>query len=330
MASEGTERAAAGSWAWSLHEAEAWVPWIVSLAAHAMLLIVGFLVVWTVGPMGLEERPPVVVSFDNPAPAPFTPPEAAPVSPAGETGEPLREVSLPEVSTPSLSAVVAAHLPGAAASEPEEKEAASAVMERRLPEVRFAGLGVSNATDIVYVVDGSGSMVSTLPVVMEYLRRSVSRLGRTQRFQVIFYGREDYSAAPHPGDVQEGVPTMRLIRATPENVRQVVEWMSRVIPGGRSNPIPALKRALWLKPDAVFLLSNVITGVGQWEADKATLLKEIDALNPIEARTGRRKTVIKTIQFLEEDPAEILKSIGEIHGGEGGYKFIPRAEQKEP
>jgi hypothetical protein len=100
-----------------------------------------------------------------------------------------------------------------------------------------------------------------------------------------------------------------------------------VIPGGRSNPVPALKRALWLSPDAVFLLSNVVTGAGQFEADKGTILRDLEALNPFDPATGRRKTLIKTLQFLDEDPAGILQAIAEVHGGEGGYRFIPRTEQ---
>lgn len=319
-----TDRAV--EWLRSLRRAERFVPWTVSLVAHGLLLIVGFFVVWTVAPPALEDRAPIVVSFDNPSPAPVSSARPEPIEAGAGSEAARRDVPLPALPTPSLSDLVASKLPSAVRTTDEKPSAREAVHERRLPEVRFAGLGVSNAVDIVYVVDASGSMVTMLPVVIDYLRRSVTRLARTQRFQIIFYGREEYQSAPHPGDVQEGVPTTRLIRATPENVKYVLTWASSIIPGGRSNPVPALKRALWLKPDAVFLLSNVITGVGQWEADKATLLAEVDALNPVDERTGRRRTVIKALQFLEEDPAEILKAIGETHGGEDGYKFIPRGE----
>lgn len=318
---------AAHAWAATMLRPDHLLPWAVSVAAHAVLIVLGFFIVWTVNPPPPEERPAIVVSFDNPAPAPLSPPVADP-SERSELNRSLEEVSLPSPAEAPLSELVSAALPGPAREQ--ESAGREAIMERRLPEVRFAGLGVSNAADIVYVVDASGSMVSTLPIVIDHLNRSVSRLARTQRFQIIFYGREAYESAPHPGDVQEGVPTTRLIRATPENIRQVLAWVRTVLPGGKSNPIPALKRALWLKPDAVFLLSNVITGIGEWEAGKEALLKDIDALNPADAHTGRRRTVIKTIQFLDEDPAEILRAIGEAHGGEDGYKFIPRTEPKSP
>ncbi|MBL8745865.1 MAG: hypothetical protein JNK58_05850 [Phycisphaerae bacterium] len=318
------------AWARSLRRADQFMPWLISIAGHVLLLILGFFVVWTATPPPLEERPPIVVSFDNPSPAPITITPAEPARVAGETSEPIRDLALPPMPAPSLSDLVTGGLPAAAPTAEARPSTMEAVLERRLPEVRFAGLGVSNATKIIYVVDASGSMVSTFPIVLNYLERSVSRLARTQRFQIIFYGREAYQPAPHPGDIDDGAH-WRLIRATPDNVRSVLDWIRRIVPGGRSNPIPALRLALNMEqPDAVFLLSNVITGAGQWEAGKEAILKEIDTLNPIDERTGRRRTVIKTLQFLEEDPADILKAIGQAHGGEDGYKFIPRTDGREP
>lgn len=329
MVADRTDRAVF-AWLHSLRRADQFVPWMVSLAVHSLLLMAGFLVVWTVNPPALEERPPIVVSFDNPSPAPISLPHTEPALLSPSAGQPLREVSLPPLPSPSLSDLIVSGLPNTIKSNDATPATNDAVLERRLPEVRFAGLGVSNATKIIYVVDASGSMVSTFPVVLSYLERSVSRLARTQRFQIIFYGREACQPAPHPGDIDDGAH-WRLIRATPENIRFVLAWVRTLIPGGKSNPVPALRFALHLEqPDAVFLLSNVITGVGQWEADKDTLLAEIDKLNPIDERIGRRRTVIKALQFLEEDPAGILKSIGETHGGEGGYKFIQRTDGREP
>lgn len=329
MVADRTDRAVI-AWARSLRHADQFAPWLISAAGHLLLLTVGFFVVWTASPPALEERPAIVVSFENPSPAPISVATSEPAQIGGTIAQPLREISLPPMSAPSLSDLVASGLPGTIHPSGPTPEAAEAIQERRLPEVRFAGLGVSNATKIIYVVDASGSMVSTFPVVLNYLERSVSRLARTQRFQIIFYGREAYQPAPHPGDVDDGAH-WRLIRATPENIRSVIAWLRGLVPGGKSNPIPALRLALNMEqPDAIFLLSNIITGAGQWEADKDTLLKEISALNPVDEHTGRRRTVIKTLQFLEEDPAGILKAIGETHGGEDGYKFIPRTNGREP
>lgn len=300
-------------------------PWAFSLAVHSALVVLGFFVVWTVSPPATEDPIPVVVTFDNPAPAPLA--DDADPAPTEVGGGALLadSLGLPQPQLTVASGIGGSSLPQPGTA-PRATQPSDSTSDRRLPEVRFAGLGVSNASSIIYVVDASGSMVSTLPVVLEYLRRSISRLARTQSFQVIFYGREDRQAAPHPGDAAGGVPHWRLIRATPENIAAVLAWAQQIIPGGRSNPIPALRESLHVNPDAVFLLSNVITGVGQWEADADTLLHEIDALNPRDLRTGRRRTVIKTLQFYDKDPAGILRAIGEAHGGEDGYRFIPRTE----
>lgn len=311
-----------------------WLPWAISALVHAVVITVGFFAVWTVGPSGAQERTEIVVSFDNPGPAPLAA-VSAPVrseEAARPTGANVALAPIPAggpVEPVAVARRAAEEAAGAAAriSDPLAAPAREVQEQRRLPEVRFAGLGASNAQDIVYVVDASGSMISMFPVVLEYVQRSVSRLARTQRFQVIFYGPEEYVAAPHPGDVQEGLRATRLVRATPENIQTVMAWARGIMPGGRSNPVRALQTALSLQPQAIFVLSNSVTGLGQWEVDKGTLLKQIDQMNPADAK-GLRATVIKTIQFLDEDPEGVLKKIGEIHGGEDGYRFIPREEAK--
>jgi len=320
-------RAGAHSSAWH-PRADRLIPWSISILIHAVLIVLGFVIVWTVNPPPPAERPEIIVSFDNPAPAPLiTPAPANPLDPSPAAPEPI-----PDLPPPTLSDTVALLAPTSAlpdhdAARADEREM---ILDRRVPEVRFAGLGVSNAADIIYIVDASGSMVSTLPIALEHLRRSVSQLARTQRFQILFFGKEEVIAAPHPGDSQDGIPTIRLIRATPGNVSAVLDWTKTVFPGGRSHPVAAIKRALWLKPDAIFILGNVITGLGQWEETQEELLAEIDRLNPIDPRNGRRHTVIKTLQFLEEDPTGTLQAIGEAHGGDDGYRFIPRSEVPAP
>lgn len=307
----------------------------VSLSLHATLIVLGFFVVWSAAPASPEDRGPIVVTFENPSPPPLRDaPEPPDRSESLSASAAASTRTWPGASTDSVLPRSESALPAATtAARPTNESIADAIHERRVPEVRFAGLGVSNARIIVYVVDASGSMVGSLPAVLNYLERSVSRLSRTQRFQVIFYGRSPHQAAPHPGDADDGTH-WRLIRATPDHIRQVLAWCRRIVPGGRSNPVPALRLVFALpepeRPDAVFLLSNVVTGAGEWETDKGSLLAEIDALNPVRPETGRRRTVIKTLQFLEDDPEGILRAIGEAHGGADGYKFIPGLEQREP
>lgn len=326
----------------------------VSLVAHLTMMALAFTIVWNTavphGPRDVE----VVVSLENPSgdasavPVPagrddgrapafegldaLAPEAAAPASDwGGAASDGVSGIALPDAAGGPAGGpgVAGTSIPGPAGSAAPRLDGKE-IYSSRVPEVRFAGLGVSNATDIVYVVDASGSTLSTFPVVRETLRRSIGRLARTQRFQVMFFGPRGFTAAPHPSDGQAGDRTVRLIRATPENISAVLEWAGRVVPSGRSNPLPALETALSLKPDAVFLLGTTITGLGQWEMTLDGLLARLDELNPASGAGGRRRCVIKTVQFVEEDPDEVLKRIAQVHGGTNGYKFISRQEIQTP
>jgi hypothetical protein len=303
-------------------------PWALSFLVHAALIALAFGIVWTVAAPPREDRPQIIAAFDDPGPAAASAAEAAEGS---STPAPaVADAAIPPApsQTPTLSELLA-ELSPAPRVEPQEDRARQArelTQQRRLPDVRFAGVGASNARSVIYVVDASGSSISTFPFILEELRRSVARLAPTQQFQVIFFGPGGYTAAPHPADGGQSLKTIRLIRATQGNIRAVLEWCARIEPRERSNPIPALEIALSLRPDAVFVLSMAITGLGVWEPDKATLLQQLDALNPIDERSGRRPAMIKTIQLFEDDPAGILRAIGEAHGGSDGYKFLSRQE----
>ncbi len=122
-------------------------------------------------------------------------------------------------------------------------------------------------------------------------------------------------------------PANRLIPATPEAKLRALQWIDdRVIPAGRSNPLAAIAKALGLEPDVIFLLSENITGSGEFEIDQEDLLELLDQLNPIAAGTGRRATQINCVQFLDPDPLDTLRKIAEQHGGPDGYTFLARAE----
>jgi hypothetical protein len=181
------------------------------------------------------------------------------------------------------------------------------------------------------VVDASGSMISTFPFILAELERSARALDALQRFQVIFFKGDAANAsgriaAPDPVNPDRRRET-RLIRCTPEHVRAVLEWAQTVRPGGRSNPMEALRVALGLQPDAILMLSSSIAGTGEWEISADEVLAELEALNPRDPGTGRRRTAIMTVQMFEEDPSGLLRAIGERHGPAGsGHRFIGRGE----
>lgn len=197
------------------------------------------------------------------------------------------------------------------------------------PPTSFAGLKASNALSVVYVVDASGSLISTLPVIRRELERSLRRLSPEQRFGVAFF-QKGQALLPTNG---AGGTRSLLRAATKGAVEEVIHWAEGIRPSGRSNPLAALELALAARPDVVFLLSTDITGAGEFELSGDELLRRLDVLNPLDPATGRRPTRIQCIQFLDPDPHNTLKLIAEEHSGSprgsagdaaSGYRFLSR------
>jgi hypothetical protein len=100
----------------------------------------------------------------------------------------------------------------------------------------------------IYVVDCSGSMLDDdrLTRATIELRRSVLALQEPQKFEVIFYNNE---SIPMPGG-----PRPRTADLQAKN--QLLGWLRFIEPDGGTEPRLAMKQALSLRPDAVFLLSD--------------------------------------------------------------------------
>ncbi|MEX0655107.1 MAG: vWA domain-containing protein [Phycisphaeraceae bacterium] len=145
-----------------------------------------------------------------------------------------------------------------------------------------------NARQLVFCIDASGSLIDTLPHVIAELKESIQNLSEQQQFTVVFFQADDVIEVPPPG----------LRDATSTNKQRVIEWVDldayNVIPGGRSNPVNAIRRAMRYRPDLVYLLSDNITGSGRYEISQRDLLREIE-------RANTANTKINTIQFLYPD-----------------------------
>jgi hypothetical protein len=200
--------------------------------------------------------------------------------------------------------------------------------------VAFAGLTArgEQARTVVYVIDASGPMISSLTDVFAEVNRSVGALLPTQRFGVVLFS--------DAGNAQTTVvfdPELR--EANTRNREQLKTWLAGVTANGRSNPMDGLRAALKLKPQVIFLLSRSIsrTGGGVWDVGPEVTLNELDRLNP-QLPPGpdgvkRRATLIKTIQFQEPDSTGIMQQIAERHGGAGtrsvdgpAYRVLKREE----
>jgi Mg-chelatase subunit ChlD len=151
----------------------------------------------------------------------------------------------------------------------------------------------------VYVVDCSGSMVDDdrLARATIELRRSVFALQTPQRFEVIFYNEE---SIPMPGG-----PRPRP--ADPQTKNQLLYWLRLIEPDGGTDPRPALKQALAMRPDAVFLLSDGLFPEGT--ADMVTKL-------------NTRKIPIHCVDLAGGLAGDDLKRIAQANGGR--YASRPR------
>lgn len=163
----------------------------------------------------------------------------------------------------------------------------------------FFGLGSSarGARKIIYVVDRSGSMIDSFIFVQAELRRSVLSLRRSQKFHVIFF---------NSGPPMEN-PPKRLVSAIDAQKESFFKFMATVIPRGDTKPERALQRALALKPDLLYLLSDGIDF-------RPALLRKLDEWN------DDRRSKIYTIAYLDQTGSELLERIAREHNGE--FKFV--------
>lgn len=334
-----------------------WLPIFGSLMVHGALITIATFAWIRARQAWLANGPSVQIAFDAPgmseaAPSPIASPmPGAPAARSSTPSEvrldiertpvasPLPEpASLSDSATPSFTSESsgAITLPDAAsmfavpASAPGGAAAASVAdaVAGGDRTVAFSGLGASNAKSVVYVVDASGSMVTSLPFVIAELERSVARLSPTQKFGVVLFRR-----LPSGADGTETFSPV-LVRAT-DTARQLLhDWLASTRPSGRSNPLVGLDRAASYQPDAVFLLSRSIerSGGNVWDLGFENTIARVDALNPA------RRMLIQTIQFLDDDPTGIMQEIGRRHGSTAdaggrvilGYRLVARGEDLAP
>ncbi len=299
------------------HDISAPVAWTLSIGVHIGIGLLAFLVTWSVI-RDAEEPPRVVTSAWHEQPVAIE--AELPAATEQEIAEEEQKPPAPEIQIeppppePLRDGLAVLHHIATTGDVPVEAV--------RVPEteVKFMGLDAVAAKRIVYVVDASGSMLLHLSTVLKELERSLRTLHPKQEFGIVFFQKETSIPVPPKG---------QLVSADAAHINKAMRWIhtsGKVIPAGGSNPIVAMKTAMRLKPEVIYLLSENITGAGRYEVPASELLVAIDKLNPVDARNGLRKVQINCIQYLSEDPNGTMKKIAEIHGGEDGYTFIERGK----
>ena len=318
--------AALGAETRSARQVKRIVPWFASAILHLAVIVLALLITWTVSLIPKKEEAVLIVADFNALN--YTPVvgtdatetvvtgptvrDNAPMGAQNVVAEQLRSLEGDPMS--DIAATIGTGSSGAAGGS-----TLSGFAPRAGPTVvRFAGTAGSNARTIVYVIDASGSMISHIQIVIDELARSLEALNPKQSFSVIFFQQNKALAVP---------PANQMLPATDQEKVRALQWIrENIVPQGRSNPLAALDLALGHKPDVVFVLSEGITGSGEFEIDQQDLLSRLNELNPVDPSIGRRRTQINCIQFLEPDPLDTLKIIAQQHGGANGYKFLSRAE----
>ncbi|MCB9846808.1 MAG: VWA domain-containing protein [Phycisphaeraceae bacterium] len=311
------------------------LPWIASIALHAALIVGAGFVVWRIAAPP-DDPPATAISFDAPSYNPTHIPDEQLTEERdaeAEQAAAIEELLKPDAALTEIEPDLGAPDAGAldALTIPVVTPGALTIERPTSLGATFAGLAAGDARDVVYVVDGSGSMLTTLPDVLDRLRQSIEGLHPTQRFQVIVFqtvtdgggNTTTYTTPP----ARNAAGRLALLPASADMKAAVEAWLSRgVKPRGRSNPTQAIEAALDLRPDAVFLLSSRITDRegGSFDADE--LLRWLDEANPIDRKSGRRRVLIQTVQVLDEDPEQLLQRIAQTHGGPNGYNYISREE----
>lgn len=273
-------------------------PWSLSVVLHAVLIVGSLFVVWTVLPSEETPEAPVVISFDDPAPA------AAPLT-RSDDAAPQPAPDLPRVEPPALPA---APPPSTTTAPPPD---AGAPPPPRY-ETTFIAAGASGAREVVYVVDASGSAISSFPYIVARLRDSLTALHPSQRFQILLI-----RSASSGYDFLRLAPasdTPVLVDAIPENIERALAWLDTVVPGGRSDLRAVLSDAMRVRADAVFVLARLSSA--DEAIDDDALLNELDSLNPPHPRTGARRTTLHAMQMLDAAPSRFLQTLAETHSGD--------------
>ncbi|MBI5725577.1 MAG: VWA domain-containing protein [Planctomycetes bacterium] len=188
------------------------------------------------------------------------------------------------------------------------------VIIKKIPTAGNAGGDCSfygidcKATDVVFVMDRSGSMIQTFDYLRKEMLDSIGKLKEAQNFHVIFYAM---------GRPLEN-PPKQLVAADKQNKAAAAEFLKGVTPEGQTDPVPALARAFDVlkgskNPNKViYLLSDGLF------PDNNAVQKLIADRNP----AGENQIAIHTILYGErpKEAEEFMRKIAADN--KGRYKFV--------
>jgi hypothetical protein len=181
-------------------------------------------------------------------------------------------------------------------------------------DIPFIG-AVDRGTTFIYIIDNSGSMgaYDALKFAKAELMASLQAMNATQKFFVMFYNERvtEMNIGKRPG---EPVP------ATDVNRNLVKRFIGEVRAQMGTRHVPALTRALEMKPDVIFFLTD---------ADQPVLTAaELDTIKKL----NRGGTRIHCVEFGMTPPLKVdnfLKRLARQNGGTHSYRDVTQLYRQQ-
>lgn len=173
------------------------------------------------------------------------------------------------------------------------------------------------AKSYCFVIDGSGSLIDTIPFVKEEMMKFINQLPNDTKFNVVFFSGKSING------IQKF--NQKLVDSNDMNKISVTKWVEDVQSGGNGDSISAIKQAVDMNPEVIVVLSDNITSNGIYEINQNLYLDEI------KKHLNKKKSNVKftTYQYVYQDPLVLigknptLMEVAKLNNGsEKNYHFI--------
>ena len=195
-----------------------------------------------------------------------------------------------------------------------ELASASAPGNRVVEGAEFFGAKATGNT-FIYIVDASPSMRRdrAFDAAKEQIMQSLRSMKPKQRFNILFFGGAVQKLEMSPGETLAGP-----VSATPENIEKAMHWLqnTQIQSDGRV-PVDAVREAMEMDPDGIFLLFDGDTKLDNW-VDSIKELNRSDGF----LSDGAPAVPIHVIHFFREEFQRTMQLLAMEN--RGTYRFIPR------